>query len=209
MTIKVPVFACLMTGLAFMLQGCPKSKALQSCYLNNIIVYGGIRATPAADSLPLGDTLFLSSAIFRNVFDNNNQPVNLDGKGLNTRFEIRRVNPFAAVAPSDVTIIALAGSMGEIKISGTALSATINYATVADSMKLRAAMVFAKKGVYQLGGESGLGSYSVPAFSSFFHQTGNCYQGRLTDTISNPNRHWYLYGLPTYNVASAYFVKIY
>jgi hypothetical protein len=209
MIIKVPVFAILITGLAFVLQGCPKSKVLQSCYLNNIIVHGGIRVTPVADSLPLGDTLFLSSAVFRSVFDNNNQPVNLDGKGLNTRFDIRRVSPFSAVAQSDVTITALAGSMGEIKTSGTALAATINYATVADSMKLRAAVVFTKKGVYQFGGENGLVSLSVPFFSTPFHQTGNCYQGLLTDTIINPNRHWYLYGLPAYNLPSSYFVKIY
>lgn len=192
-----------------MLQGCPKEKVKTDCYLNNIIVHGAIKAAPATDSLPLGDTLYLSSAIPRNVFDNNNQPVNLEGKGVNTKFEIRRILSLTGMSQSDVNFFSLSGIIGDVNTSGHTLHAMFNYTAVADSMKMVAGVVFTKKGIYQVTGTNSTVALSGLRINSFFYPTGDCYQGLLTDTFSNPNRHWNLYGLPTYNLPSSYFVKIY
>jgi hypothetical protein len=197
-----------------LLQGCPREQVLQSCYLNNILVNGGLRMLPATDSLPLGDTLWISGTVPRNVFDNNNQPVNLDGKGLATKFEMLRVSPYGGLVQPDFKVFANTGTITETKINGNFFQVNFQYATATDSMKLLAGFVPVKKGVYEIRGTNAL--YNPPSlsfnstFSTPFYKTGNCYQGALIDSFSNPNRHWYLY-YPAlqYNFAHIYYVKFY
>jgi hypothetical protein len=203
-----------LVAVTLLLQGCPREQVLQSCYLNNILVNGGLRMLPATDSLPLGDTIWIVSAVSRNAIDNNNQPVNLDGKGLATKLEMLRVSPFGGVVQSDFKVLTRTGNITETRMNGNFFQVNFQYATVVDSMKMLAGFVPVKKGVYEIRGTNSLPdppSLSLsPSFNTPFHKTGNCYQGSLIDSFSNANRHWYLYyPALSYNFAHIYYVKFY
>lgn len=200
--------------LAVMLQGCPKEKIDVPCYLNNIVVRNGLRVTPARDSLRFGDTLWISSSVYRHVRDNNNQPIDLNNKGLNSYLSFGKRNPTLneVLRPEDFKLVLLAGSLGETKMySSIHFHARLNYELVGDSMKLLAGFVPQRKGIFEIKGTEAYISPGGQWFSTAFYQNGSCYQGVLNDSFTTPNRHWYLYygAGTTYNSPQAYYVNFY
>jgi hypothetical protein len=206
------IFVTTLLPLALvLLTGCPKNRVTADCYLNNILVRNGISISPASDSIPLGDTLWMTASLPRQARDNGNQPVDLDNKGVVS--ELRFFRSFVTTSdpprPEDTRITMHTGNLTETRTRGTWLIARFQYATVADSLKLRFAFIPQKKGVYEISGaESFAGAQNY--ISSVFYYSGTCYQGIKYDSFINPNRHWYLTaGGSLLNYANYYFVKVY